>query len=133
MAPGTTISKILLVMLGGAVGSGLRYVLGGWIQFKTGSSFPTGTLIVNITGCFVIGFLGMLFTGPVLIREEYRVAVLIGILGGYTTFSSYGRETFMLANENQGWYAVMNLLLSNTFGILAVWLGHRLAERWFGV
>jgi CrcB protein len=133
MAPQLTLYKVLYVMLGGALGSGLRYALGGWIQFKAGSSFPTGTLVINVTGCFAIGFLGMLFTGPVLIREEYRVAILIGILGGYTTFSSFGRETFMLANENQGWFAVMNLLLSNTFGVLAVWLGHRLAERWFGV
>lgn len=133
MTPSVTFYKILMVALGGALGSTLRYLLGGWIQYKSGSSFPTGTLVVNIVGCFVIGFLGMLFTGPMVIREEYRIAILIGVLGGFTTFSSFGRETFMLANENQGWYAVMNLLLSNTFGLLAVWLGHRLAERWFGV
>jgi CrcB protein len=125
--------KILFVALGGAFGSVLRYELGRWIQDKTTSSFPTGTIVINVTGCFAIGFLGMLFTGPMVIREEYRVGILVGILGGYTTFSTFGRETFMLANENQGFYAVMNLLLSNTFGVIAVWLGHRLAERWYGV
>jgi CrcB protein len=133
MSTGVTFEKILLVAAGGAIGSVLRYVVGGWIQGKAGSSFPTGTLVVNVTGCFAIGFLGMLLTGPVLIREEYRVAVLIGVLGGYTTFSTFGRETFMLTNEGQWWFAAMNLLLSNAVGLLAVWGGHRLAERWFGV
>jgi CrcB protein len=125
--------KLVLIGFGGALGSVLRYLLGGWIQRATSVSFPTGTLFINVSGCFAIGFLGMLFTGPLLIREEYRVAILVGILGGYTTFSTFGRETFMLAGDNQVLYAVTNLLLSNTFGLVAVWLGHRLAEHWFGV
>jgi CrcB protein len=126
--------KLLLIGLGGGFGSILRYTLGGWVQesFSDGS-FPLGTLFINITGCLAIGFLGMLFTGPFLIREEYRVAILVGILGGYTTFSTFGRETFLLANESEGMYALMNLLLSNTCGLAAVWVGHRLAEKWFGV
>ncbi len=125
--------KLILIGLGGAAGTILRYLLGGWIQRSTSSSFPTGTLVINVSGCFAIGFLGMLFTGPSLIREEYRVAVLVGILGGYTTFSTFGRETFLLAGDRQYLYATLNLLLSNTFGLLAVWLGHRLAELRFGV
>jgi CrcB protein len=126
--------KLLLIGLGGAVGSVLRYLVGGWVQRATTESFPTGTLVVNVTGCFAIGFLGMVFTGtgPGLMREEYRVAILVGILGGYTTFSSFGRETFALAGDNQLWYAAANIILSNAVGLGAVWLGHRLAERLYG-
>jgi CrcB protein len=125
--------KLLLIGLGGGFGSILRYLVAGWGQGLSEGSFPLGTLIVNVSGCLAIGFLGMLFTGPFLVREEFRVAILVGILGGYTTFSTFGRETFMLANEKEGMYALMNLLLSNTCGLAAVWLGHRLAEKWFGV
>lgn len=133
MPASLTLTKVLLVAFGGAIGSVLRYTVGGWIQERAGSSFPYGTLAINVSGCFFIGFLGMLFTGPLLIREEYRIAVLVGILGGFTTFSSFGRETLMLSNDRQFGFAVANILLSNGLGLLAVWSGHRLAERWFGV
>ena len=134
MSTALTIQKVLLVAVGGALGSVLRYTLSGWIQdrminaFPNWTLFPTGTLVINITGCFVAGLLGSL-----LIREEYRVAVMVGILGGYTTFSAFGRETFMLANGNQLWFAALNILLSNTLGLVAVWLGYRVAQRWLGV
>ncbi len=71
-------------------------------------------------------------TGPVLLREEYRVALLIGVLGGYTTFSSFGRETMALIDDGQFARASVNVVLSNGVGLFAVWLGARLAERWFG-
>jgi len=96
-------------------------------------SFPVGTLFVNLSGCLAIGFLGMVLTGPLLIREEYRVAVLVGILGGYTTFSTIGRETYMLAADGQTGLALLNILLSNVVGLLAVWFGHRVGEWLFGV
>jgi CrcB protein len=124
--------KILLIGSGGAGGSILRYLIGDWVQRATGSSFPLGTLIVNVTGCLAIGFLGSLFGGPVPVREEYRLAVLVGILGGYTTFSSYGRETMTLAGDRQWWFATANLLASNALGLAAVWVGARLSARWFG-
>lgn len=125
-------TKLLLLGLGGATGTILRYLIAGWVQHLTGSTFPWGTLIVNVSGCLAIGFLAMLLYGPVLTREEYRVALLIGVLGGYTTFSTFGRETFALANQGQLWAAGANIVLCNVFGLLAVWLGHRLAERLFG-
>lgn len=124
--------KLFLIGLGGAFGSVLRYLLDGWIQRITTESFPTGTLFINVTGCFAIGFLGMLLTGPVPVREEYRVAILVGVIGGYTTFSTFGRETFTLAADSQFWYAALNVVLSNVLGLGAVWLGHRLAERLYG-
>jgi CrcB protein len=75
----------------------------------------------------------MIFTGPVLIREEYRIAILVGILGGYTTFSAFGRETYLLAADGQVWPAIGNIVFSNVLGLVAVWLGHRVGEKLFGV
>ena len=125
--------KIATIAIGGAAGSVLRYWLGGVVQRMTGGPFPSGTLIVNLSGCLLIGFLGMILTGPVLVREEYRVGILIGILGGYTTFSSFGRETFLLLADGQFGLAVTNVVLSNVLGLAGVWLGHRAGQRLFGV
>lgn len=124
--------KLLLITLGGGFGSLLRYLAGGWIQRAAGATFPLGTLIVNVTGCFAIGFLNAYFA-PRVIREEYRVAILVGILGGYTTFSTFGYETFMSLNDHQFPRAALNVVLSVGLGLPAVWIGYRLAERVFGV
>jgi CrcB protein len=125
--------KYALIMTGGALGSLLRYLLQGWGQAVTSGTFPLGTLLVNVLGCFAIGFLNYLFTGPWPIRAEYRIGLLVGVLGGFTTFSAFGWETFSMANDGQGLRAMLNLLLSITLGVLAVWVGYRMAESWFGV
>ncbi len=125
--------KLLMIAVGGALGSVLRYALGGWVQKLGNGPFPVGTLVVNITGCLAIGFLGMVLTGPWLVREEYRVAILVGILGGYTTFSSFGRETFLLAADGQWTPAILNIVLSNGLGLAAAWFGHRMGQKLFGV
>jgi CrcB protein len=128
------LNKFTLVMAGGAVGSLLRYIVAGWGQQLTKGTFPLGTLAVNVIGCFAIGVLNMIFSGPVpVLRMEYRVGLTVGILGGFTTFSTFGWETFSMANEGQGLRAVMNLLLSVTLGFLGVVAGYRVAERLFGV
>lgn len=125
--------KLVYIFIGAGVGGVLRYLIGGWVQHMTPGTFPTGTLTVNVVGCLFIGFLGAVFTGPVLIREEYRLAILVGILGGFTTFSTFGSETFSLANDRDFLRAGLNLVLSNGLGLLAVWFGLRMAERWYGV
>ncbi len=125
-------TKILMVAAGGATGAVLRYTIAGWCQKLADSSFPVGTFVVNIVGCFVIGFLGAAFSRYIVIREEYRIAILVGVLGGFTTFSSYGWETFSLINDGQRWHAAANLILSNVVGLTGVWLGYRLAEKWYG-
>ncbi len=124
--------KILLIALGGAAGALLRYTLVGWIQRLTDTVFPIGTLVINVLGCFVIGVLGAYFAGPHLVREEYRAAVLIGLLGAFTTFSTYGWETFELVNDRQFAWAGLNLLLGNGLGLAGVWLGYRITEHWVG-
>lgn len=125
--------KIMMVAVGGGLGSVLRYLVQGWGQRLSNGSFPAGTLIVNVVGCLAIGFLNYVFSGPILIRQEYRIGLTVGVLGGFTTFSSFGWETFTMANDGQGLRAIMNLLLSVTLGFCAVLVGYRLAERWFGV
>ena len=127
------LNRYVLIMLGGAFGSVCRYVVQGLGQKAVNGTFPVGTLIVNVVGCFLIGVLNMLFTGPLPIRPELRIGLLVGVLGGFTTFSSFGWETFALANEGQSFAAVLNTVLSLTLGLAAVWAGYRLAERIYGV
>lgn len=126
-------TKWILIAAGGATGSLFRYAIQGWIQRLAGGTFPFGTFGVNIIGCALIGFLTALFTGPVLIREEYRVALTIGILGGFTTFSTFGLETFNLASSSQYALALVNIVLSCGLGVAAVWAGVRAAQYLYGV
>lgn len=125
--------RYLWVALGGGVGSVLRYAVAGWGQRLAPGTFPLGTLIVNVAGCFLIGFLNTALVGPVPVRPEYRIALTIGILGGFTTFSAFGWETFSLANEGQTLHAALNAMLSVGLGLVAVWAGFRLAEKCFGL
>ena len=125
--------KWVLIAAGGAFGSVLRYAIQGWVQRLTSGSFPVGTLAVNVSGCMLIGFIAAALTGPILVREEYRIGLTVGILGGFTTFSAFGLETFNLANDGQLRLALANVVLSCGLGFLSVWGGYRLAERWFGV
>jgi CrcB protein len=120
-------TKLLFIAGGGALGSVLRYLVAGWGQRLTPGVFPLGTLLVNVTGCLLIGYLGTLFAGPAVVREEYRLALLIGLLGGFTTFSTFGYETWALLSDREWGLAGANVLLSNVLGLSAVWLGHRLA------
>ena len=126
-------TKWILIAAGGAFGSISRYALQGWVHRAINTNFPLGTLVVNIIGCALIGFLTAIFTGPKLIREEYRIGIIIGILGGFTTFSAFGLETFSLANDRQYAAAALNIVVSCGLGLLAVWAGYRAAEFLYGV
>ncbi len=110
----------------------LRYLASGWGQRLSDGTFPIGTLLVNLLGCLLVGFFGSLFAGPVIVREEYRFALLVGFIGGFTTFSTFGYETLALLADREWWQAAVNMLASNVFGLLAVWLGYRLAVQWQG-
>jgi CrcB protein len=125
--------KLILIFLGSGVGGVARYVLAGLVQGACGSGFPFGTLVVNVTGCLAMGFLATLFAGlggPMTgMREEYRLAILVGVLGGYTTFSSFSRETLTLLQEGQWPAALLNITLSNVLCLIGVWAGWALAMR----
>ena len=121
-------SAWLGVILGGAVGSALRYGVALAMGNKLGPEFPYGTLTVNVLGCLLIGCLGALFTGPWAAREELRLAVLVGGLGGFTTFSSFGLETLGLVNAGRWSAALIYVTVSNLGGLFAVWIGSRLGR-----
>jgi fluoride exporter len=126
--------KWLLIAVGGGIGSMMRYALQGFVgQEIAGRFFPLGTMAVNVSGCVAIGLLSGYFDGPQLIREEYRIGLLVGVLGGFTTFSSFGLETFRLADDREFLLATLNVVLSCGIGLTAVWIGYRVAQRLFGV
>lgn len=116
--------NILLVGAGGFIGAVLRYTVSGYVQQATKSvGFPYGTLAVNVIGCFVIGFLAQLAESRGVFNSESRLFVFVGILGGFTTFSSFGNETLNLARDSQMISALANVGLSVMIGLFAVWLG----------
>jgi CrcB protein len=116
-------NNVLLVGIGGFIGSALRYLLGGYVQQSSKSIFPYGTLAVNVLGCFVIGFLSQLAENRGAFSSEARTFIFIGILGGFTTFSSFGNETLNLARDGEMLNAFANIGLNVFLGLLAVWLG----------
>jgi len=119
----------VLVMLGGALGTGARFWMSGLIAERAGESFPLGTLVVNISGSFVIGFFAA-FTGPegrVLVSPRFRQFFMIGLCGGYTTFSSFSLQTLDFARDGDWLKALLNTMLSFGCCLAAVWLGRVLA------
>lgn len=113
-------------MLGSALGGGGRFLLSGWVADRFGSTFPWGTLIVNVSGCFVIGFFATLTdpAGRYLAGPTERQFFMTGVLGGYTTFSSFGLQTLNLARNGEWFAAAANSFGSLGLCLLAVWLGH---------
>jgi CrcB protein len=119
------LQNYIWVMIGSALGGGARYWCSGFIAQRIGETFPWGTLVVNVTGSFVIGFFAML-TGPdgrFLVGTTARQFVMIGLCGGYTTFSSFSLQTLNLAREGEWLRAGGNIGLSVVLCLLAVWLG----------
>jgi len=119
----------LVVAIGGALGSVGRFWLSGAIAQKFGETFPAGTLVVNITGCFVIGIFAAL-TGPegrIWASPTFRQFFMIGVLGGYTTFSSFSLQTLALARDGEWLFAALNAIGSFLLCLVAVWLGDYLA------
>ena len=115
--------KYLVVLMGGGVGAVLRFIVGTVVlKFFTGA-FPLGTLLINVTGSFVIGILMTFFLNHSTIDPHWRLFLVTGILGGYTTFSSFEWETLFTLREGAALVAVSYLVLSVVLGLAAVWLG----------
>jgi CrcB protein len=119
----------IVVMLGGALGTGARFWASGLIAERTGEFFPLGTLIVNITGSFAIGFFAA-FTDPegrFLLSPRIREFFMVGVCGGYTTFSSFSLQTLDLVRDGDWFKAGLNTSLSFACCLAAVWVGRILA------
>ena len=119
----------LLVLLGGGTGALARYVAGSAIMSRFGGRFPLGTFVINVSGSFAIGFLMTLLTERFKLDPAWRLLLVIGFLGGYTTFSSFEWETFTAVRDGQLWSGLLNIVSSVVFGYVAVWLGALLARR----
>jgi CrcB protein len=121
--------SLLWITIGGAIGTAGRYLLSGLVASLVGETFPFGTLLVNVTGSFVIGFFAAL-TGPdgrLYVGSTARQFVMTGICGGYTTFSSFSLQTLDLMHDGEWAYAGANIGLSVLLCLLAVWIGYMLA------
>jgi CrcB protein len=125
--------RILFIGLAGFAGTLCRYWLAGAVARRYGETFPAGTLVVNVAGCFLIGFLFFMFQERQVLGETARTVALVGLLGGFTTFSSYGLQTFTLLQEGEFAYAAANVVASNVLGLLTVWGGYALAKSLGGV
>ena len=112
------------VMLGGAVGTGLRMALAAWCAAKYGEAFPIGTLVVNVAGSFAIGVSAALFDPHGLARQ----VIMVGVLGGFTTFSAFSLGTLHLLSAGEWGRAAANIVLSVGLCLLAVWLGQLAAS-----
>lgn len=114
--------QVLLIALGGSLGAVARYGVATWVYQHTGTSFPWGTLIVNVSGSFAIGFLTALFESTI-VPTGWRSVLTIGFLGAYTTFSTFSLETMNLLREGEMRLAAGNIVLSTAAGLAAVVLG----------
>ena len=121
--------KILLIALFGAVGTLTRYGLQGVVQIRVGGAFPYGTLLINLTGCLLLGFLGQLTLNRMLIPPEWRVALTVGFFGGYTTFSSFGWETAKMLEDGEWLRATAYVAASVIAGLLLSVTGIHLANK----
>jgi len=122
------IARIALVGVGGMIGAMLRYTLGGMVHHLYEGRFPLGTLLVNTAGCLAIGFLFTLADDRGVISANARLFIFVGLLGGFTTFSSFGYETLTLWRDGLATRALLNVGANTIFGLGAVWVGHVMAR-----
>jgi len=121
--------RLLLIAVFGAIGTLARYGLGGVVQIKMGGTFPYGTLLINLTGCFFLGLIGQLTLNRMIISPEWRMAIAVGFFGGYTTFSSFGWETAKMLETGEWLRATTYVTASVVLGLLLSVAGIRLANR----
>ena len=114
---------IALVAVGGALGSVLRHLLGGLVPQRAGAIFPWGTLAVNLAGCFAIGLVSELAESRGAMDPGTRALLVVGLLGGFTTFSAFGNETLNLLRDGERLLAGFNVCANVVIGLAAVWLG----------
>lgn len=120
--------EIILVAIGGGIGSVARYLTSNWAAARFGADFPLGTLLVNVVGCFIIGLFMALTTERLSVSPYWRLLVAVGFLGGLTTFSSFSYETLRLLQDADATQAFYNVGLNVLVGFFATWLGMSVAR-----
>ncbi len=120
--------NILMIGAGGFLGAISRYLLSSWVGQRLGRTFPMGTFAVNILGCFIIGLLMTLFTDKFLMSYRWRLFLIIGFVGSFTTFSTFEYETGALLHDGEWFMAAMNVVLSLFIGFIALKAGEILAR-----
>jgi CrcB protein len=123
------LDRYLVVLAGAGLGGLARYVAGSWIMLKYGGRFPLGTLLINVSGSFLIGVLMTLLTERLNPHPNWRLFLVVGVLGGYTTFSSFEYELYQSVRDGARWMGMLYLMSSVVLGYLGVWLGAILAAR----
>jgi fluoride exporter len=121
------LDKYLVVLAGAGLGGLTRYALGTWIMTKSGVRFPLGTFFINISGSFLIGLLMTILTERMQPHPNWRLFLVVGCLGGYTTFSSFEYETLQAVRDGEYWLGLVYMTGSVLLGYLGVWLGALLA------
>jgi CrcB protein len=121
--------RLLLIAVFGALGTLARYGLQGLVQIRMGGTFPFGTLLINLTGCFLLGLVGQVTLNRMIVPPEWRVAIAVGFFGGYTTFSSFGWETAKMLESGEWLRATTYVATSVIFGLLLSVAGIHFANR----
>jgi len=117
-----------MIGVAGLIGTILRYWLSGYVARQHGETFPWGTMAVNLVGCLLTGLVFYLTEERFLFSPTARTVILIGLLGGFTTFSAYGLQTLTLLRDGQVGLATLNVVASNVLGVFMVWVGHTLGK-----
>ena len=118
-----TMTKYLMVGLGGCLGSILRFWMGGYVSNRLGTRFPYGTFVVNCTACFLIGLIVTVLAEKANWSSNWRYLIPIGFIGGFSTFSTFEYETFRVFQDGEFFVAALNVILSVVVGFVSVWLG----------
>jgi len=123
------IKTLLFIAIGGAFGAVMRFLSQATVYELVGKTFPYGTLFVNVTGSFLMGLLSIFLVEKFNLSAEWHLAILVGVLGSFTTFSTFSIETLVLFEQGDVFKAMTNILLSIVLCIIAVWVGAYLAKQ----
>jgi fluoride exporter len=120
--------RIVLLIAFGAAGTLARYGLDGWIQYRVGARFPAGTLVINLIGCLLLGVIGEFSLNHISVPPDWRIGLTIGLMGGFTTFSTFGWDTVRMLNDGEWLKAVVYVGASVLGGIICMIAGMRLGN-----